>query len=327
MEVPNLDLFQWEVTGKCNLSCDFCYVSAHSEIEDRFTERDVEKVIEGIKELEPPTVQFLGGEPLLKKETVLRAVKECGTAVDRFVITTNGTRITKEFLEDIKEYRDQVIFQLAIDGSEKEIHDKLRGEGVFEQVMEGVELLNQYGFKWGTNFLFTTFNYDDFGKTADLVDEKGGEFIQTLHVGETGRGVEFCEYGQIDEEKVEQVKKKMMKKAKENNMGMFTESFLLPHEKEKAEELKDDDDTVFGCGAGVERAIVLYTNHLAPCGAIREGDLTLELDGKGVKEVYDSLADKYLETIKEYKKEFCGDCEYIPKCHPRACQMEKDSFI
>jgi MoaA/NifB/PqqE/SkfB family radical SAM enzyme len=112
-----------EITHRCNLKCSHCYwqtKQSHKELPDN-------QMIAFIRKLVARGMIFAiiaGGEPLLRPK-VLKV------AIDSFVaslVFTNGTK---------KLSFHPTVWALSLDGP-KEIHNKIRGEGVYEQIMENI---------------------------------------------------------------------------------------------------------------------------------------------------------------------------------------------
>jgi len=85
------------------------------------------------------TIVIGGGEPLTHKslQEVLTYAKRIGLKCE---ICTNGTLITPELARELVSVLDSLI--LSIDGP-PEIHDLVRGEGNFDRVNQGMELINE----------------------------------------------------------------------------------------------------------------------------------------------------------------------------------------
>ena len=102
---------------------------------------------------EPVTVQYFGGEPLLKFELVrlgnrlLREAKREGLIAGYTqTITTNGTLMTDEIAQFLVQNKIDVIFSL--DGW-RELNDERRvfksGRGTYDAVMQGIARFRQAG--------------------------------------------------------------------------------------------------------------------------------------------------------------------------------------
>ncbi len=84
---------------------------------------------------------FYGGEPLLNLSFIKRVLKE--VPAKKFILQTNGLLIKKVDVELLNNF-DAIL--LSIDGV-KEVTDKYRGKGVYDQVLENARWLKKIGFK------------------------------------------------------------------------------------------------------------------------------------------------------------------------------------
>ena len=124
----------WNITYRCNLKCTYCeYWNRDAEelsLERRF------HLIEELASLGTKVIILSGGEPLLVKDLDL-IIDLCKKKNMYVVISTNGTLIKTHF--KIIENCDEV--NLSLDGP-RDINDLARGVGVYDKVIEAIEILN-----------------------------------------------------------------------------------------------------------------------------------------------------------------------------------------
>ena len=120
-----------------------------------------------------------GGEPLVRKNDVIKLARkhqDCG-----FIIFTNGTLVDQKFCDDLREVKN-VVLSMSIEGLE-EATDARRGDGVFQKVMDTMDLLRKNKLPYGTSICYTSANYkavtsDDF---LDFLIDKGVLFSWYFH--------------------------------------------------------------------------------------------------------------------------------------------------
>ena len=117
------------VTNACNLRCSHCFVyreDTPNEARDKMSE---EKMLYQLRQLRDKYqirhMLFMGGEPMIKKEFVLTAMK----LFESSSIVTNGTY-------GIPSVPGHLV-TVSLDGPQP-VNDAIRGEGVFEKVRESV---------------------------------------------------------------------------------------------------------------------------------------------------------------------------------------------
>jgi uncharacterized protein len=139
-------------TYQCNLACPYCY-EGKGEVYSRNMSMEMADTILHViqnriiqQQSQNVTLILFGGEPLLNLETgehIGKTLKEWCQSHNRRLRTfmvTNGTLLTKEKAEVIKEYVDGV--QLTFDGSQP-FHDTTRihkdGKGTYTEVFSAVK--------------------------------------------------------------------------------------------------------------------------------------------------------------------------------------------
>lgn len=151
LPIHSLDTLWFQVSGTlCNLRCHHCFISCSPENHtlgllsyEQFAPHLEESVRFGVKEY-----YFTGGEPFINKDIfrILGATLAVGPAT----VLTNATRFTEEKIAQLAKLRDDSIYSLelrvSIDGFSPETNDPIRGEGTFDQAMNGVRMLVAAGF-------------------------------------------------------------------------------------------------------------------------------------------------------------------------------------
>jgi uncharacterized protein len=110
------------------------------------------------------SVSLSGGEPLLHPE--IKKILKYAAPKIRIRLLTNGTLIDREwaaFLADM-----DISVQVSVDGSRREIHDVIRGEGNFEKSLRAIEHLQEAGLGKRIN-LSTTIMRQNFHDLKDVI--------------------------------------------------------------------------------------------------------------------------------------------------------------
>ena len=133
-----------ELTNRCNLRCRMCWFHGTHGIGDRYSTSEMMtgEIFSLINQLAVyrPSIYIGGGEPLIRDDFV--PIAEC---IKNFrlpmAFTTNGTLLHTEIIESIVALGIENL-NLSIDGPD-DIHDTLRGPGVFRRVIDNLnELLS-----------------------------------------------------------------------------------------------------------------------------------------------------------------------------------------
>ena len=160
-------------TSACNMHCKGCW-SAEYGHKLNLTYEEMDSVVNQGVELGTHLYMFTGGEPLIRKDDILRLCREHKNCT--FLAYTNATLIDQKFCDDMKDVGN-LSLALSIEGTE-ESNDFRRGEGAYGRTMKAMELLQKNGCLYGISVCYTSKNID--AVTSDefieLMIKKGVKF-------------------------------------------------------------------------------------------------------------------------------------------------------
>lgn len=153
--VPNvpllaLDTLWFQVAGTiCNIECTHCFISCspknHSH--EMMSLADVRQRLAEARELGVREYYFTGGEPFMNRDmlAILEETLKQGPAT----VLTNGMLLRPEVCRRLRELFDGSDYSLdlrvSLDGFDAGSHDAIRGKGVWDRVMIGLENLADAG--------------------------------------------------------------------------------------------------------------------------------------------------------------------------------------
>lgn len=159
-----------DITNKCNLRCLHCYnFSGENNIcsEGELTDLELVVLVKDIATIKPLNVCFCGGEPLLRKDILLKCIKILNDEEIQVSFVSNGILLTSEVAKQLKE-AGLSRAQISIDGIGKS-HDRLRGcEGAFEKATEALKNLRDVKIETGIAFTPTSWNTEEFDQLVDF---------------------------------------------------------------------------------------------------------------------------------------------------------------
>jgi len=148
-----------ELTLRCNLRCQHCYVACSKDKKELSTT----EVVDLLKELVDEGCLWLlitGGEPLVRDDFTdiyLRA-KKMGLMVTIF---TNGTLLTQDVVDMFSDYPPSSI-EITLYGSTRETYERItRIPGSFEKCIKGIEMLRKRELKLFLKTMAMTLNRDE----------------------------------------------------------------------------------------------------------------------------------------------------------------------
>jgi len=145
-----LDTLWFQVAGTlCNIECTHCFISSspRNHSHEMMSLADVETRLAEARQLGVREYYFTGGEPFMNREmlAILEATLRQGPAT----VLTNGMLLRPELCEKLRELFDASEYSLdlrvSLDGFDRETHDAIRGQGVWDRVMVGLKNLAEVG--------------------------------------------------------------------------------------------------------------------------------------------------------------------------------------
>ena len=181
------------ITSSCNLHCTGCYSRANDACSDdapinQLSGDDWGDIFSQAKEIGISFIVLAGGEPMIREDVIVKASEYPEIL---FPIFTNGTMLNDDYLNLLDKNRNLVPI-LSIEGNE-EVTDSRRGEGIYNKLVESMDLMKRNNIIFGASLTFTK------GNLPALVSN---EFIEQLH--DFGcKVVFFIEYVPINGETIE----------------------------------------------------------------------------------------------------------------------------
>lgn len=140
-------------TYRCNLNCYGCYAKDHK---GELSFKIMDRIVNEQEELGIFNVVVVGGEPFLRDD-LWQIYERYPRTV--FTIYTNGTLIGEKEIKKIVQLGN---LQLAVTlGGFREETDKLRGEGVYERVIDLLKLCQLANILCGVSVIVTKDNFEE----------------------------------------------------------------------------------------------------------------------------------------------------------------------
>ncbi|MGV8162412.1 MAG: radical SAM protein [Candidatus Nanoarchaeia archaeon] len=122
-----------DVSGKCNLDCEFCRVPDS-------TDMSLDKVIEIADSNDAAIVNISGREPFLYKD-LLGLVTKLSAPKRMIHLSTNGTLIPEGLLDLPEEIRNGIVVQVSLPAGSKELYKEITGKDYLDKVIDNAKLL------------------------------------------------------------------------------------------------------------------------------------------------------------------------------------------
>lgn len=147
LRAAGIQVLQVNVGRKCNQACHHCHVDAGPDRREEMPDDVVDACLRVLESARIPTLDITGGAPELHPrfvDMVARASALGAHVMDRCnltILTVPRFRGLPQFLAD---HRVEVVSSLPSPSAERT--DAQRGDGVFEQSLEGLRALNAVGY-------------------------------------------------------------------------------------------------------------------------------------------------------------------------------------
>jgi radical SAM/Cys-rich protein len=150
LRATGIEILQVNVGKRCNQTCRHCHVDAGPERKEVMTREVLDLVLEFVEKARVPVVDITGGAPELHpdfRELVMRARAAGAHVMHR----CNLTAILLPNYADIPELlaAQQVEIVASLPYYQARETDAQRGDGVFEDSLRALRLLNQLGYGAG----------------------------------------------------------------------------------------------------------------------------------------------------------------------------------
>jgi SynChlorMet cassette radical SAM/SPASM protein ScmF len=272
--VPALNSYYVYMTGGCNLACQHCWIAPTYQTSggtgghlayDLFAIAIDEGLSLGLSH-----VKLTGGEPLLHPDFIrfvdLIREKELGLTIE-----TNGTLMTEDIANYLKEKSTLGSISVSLDGATSATHDSFRGvKGSFDKAVQGINYLFKAGFHPQIIMSVHAGNVNEIEELVVLAESIGAGSIKFNLIQPTGRGEVMTKREQaLDIQRLIDLGKWVEKDMQ--NRTSIPLFYSLPMAFWGVNRLLNNSSGV----CNIEHILgVLSTGHLAMCGiGIQEKDL------------------------------------------------------
>lgn len=287
--MPNLMSFA--VNDVCNVGCKHC--SFFSGVDDKsrtvLNLKESQSVIAQAQELGVSVINFVGGEPTLRKD-----LPELIASVDKNLSTTvmftNGL-LLKEQAQTLRSHGLDSVY-VSIDSSNPKTHDAFRRKkGLFEKAMEGIQEAKRVGMTVGLSCCLTpeTFRRGELDKMVELGKSVGVHEVLLFDAMPTGRyrhRVDLVDNQGWIEDMIQETKKY---NTRSDYPGVLVYAYAMSHRS-------------VGCVCGTS---YLY---ISPYGDMMSCDFNHKAFGNVIKEPMYKVWDQ-MTSRSEFQKSKWGGCK------------------
>ncbi|WP_322630842.1 radical SAM protein [Aedoeadaptatus coxii] len=250
-------LILMDPTSACNLHCTGCWAAEYGN-KLNLSYDEMSDIVRQGKELGIHFYMFTGGEPLVRRDDIIKLCKEHKDC--EFLAFTNGTLVDQAFCDEMKSVGN-LMLAISLEGS-PEVNDFRRGEGVYGRVMDTMDLLKENGLIFGTSICYTSKNCESVTSKEfiDLMVDKGCRYALYFHYMPVGNDASV-ELLPTPEQRLATKNRIRAIRNLEHGEGLFTMDF------------QNDGEYMNGCIAGGRNYFHINANGDAePCVFIHYSD-------------------------------------------------------
>jgi len=321
-ETPQIVSFA--ITKACNLRCLHCHADAREAFPNELTLKEVAQAIDELALLGTEALIFSGGEPLLRKDLLLRLAEHCVDAGIIPAMLTNGVLIDHKVAWELKD-AGIMAAGIPIDSTDPEVHDRLRNvPGTFDKALKGIKACLDVDLKVVVTTMALRSNFAKIPRMIDFVSSLGVDQIAIYDLVPNGRGKDMMDEIMLQEQRESLMR--YLQRIQEEKEMIFVFSGGNPLYPEISATMHKTNGTnppnlllkqfwinaPVGCHAGINYLSLRPNGDVYPCpflqikvGNIREQSLTEMWYGS---ELLKTLRNRSLLSGK------CGDCEYREVC-------------
>ncbi|MGI6727710.1 MAG: radical SAM protein [Anaerovoracaceae bacterium] len=145
-------------TSSCNLHCLGCWASEYGDKMNLDLDTLDSIIVQG-KELGTYMYIFSGGEPLVRKDDIIKLCEKHDDC--QFLAFTNGTLIDEAFADEMLRVKN-FIPAISIEGFEEET-DFRRGKGTYQAILKAMKILKERKLPFGASCCYTSKNTEVIG--------------------------------------------------------------------------------------------------------------------------------------------------------------------
>ncbi len=196
----SLYIISWNVTRKCNLRCQHCYLPARESEKNPGTDTSQElstkealQVIDQIALVNPEVMLILsGGEPILRKDIFELAEYASGKGM-MVVLGSNGLLIDNQVAFQLRQCGVSGL-SISLDSIDPKIHDGIRSmDGAWEAAIKAARICRRNGLAVQINTTVTQKNYDEISGLVEYSQTLGAKVFSPFFLICTGRGEELTD--------------------------------------------------------------------------------------------------------------------------------------
>ncbi|TDB96557.1 radical SAM protein [Micromonospora fluostatini] len=178
------------ITERCQLRCGHCYMGDRLERGLSLSYDKAVRIMNQCRTLGGEYITFLGGEPTLHPDLPRMVDHAREVGYRQVMINSNG--LLERTIDKIAPEKLHYI-SFSLDGASAEVHDAVRGEGMFDKTVPCIRSTVEAGYPVRLICTISQINIADAPNILALADEIGVQMVNFHVFSEEGRGIANAE--------------------------------------------------------------------------------------------------------------------------------------
>lgn len=305
------------LTESCNLRCSYCYEGnnkQNSTLSTKTLEHTLQFIVKNNPKGEHIDLTFLGGEPLLNKKAIYKAISIIEhnyseiKSIFRFHITTNGILLDRELISLFAKYKFDV--SVSIDG-DKNTHNlnrvSINGKDVYDMIIQNMLLMKDMGLEFSVRMTVTNNNVSLLYHNIIYFYNMG---VKKINIGIDNVGEWSAENLKVLDSQYELIDKFYLDVVADSDDGIINIYDF------KLSTFVADRVPTYCSGGSKGHLVINSSGELYPCGYVvgdeiwKLGSVKTDLDRK-----------KFFDSVKSHvvNKAHCHECDIAFTCSGAKC--------
>ncbi|MBN1848233.1 MAG: radical SAM protein [Deltaproteobacteria bacterium] len=310
------------VTNRCNLICIYCAVSTTKNHPGDLNLVEWKRLIDELARIKVFNLVISGGEPFLRSD-LDEILKRIFQYHFRISINTNGTIINRSAINLLADSNRVDNVQVSLDGPDERTHDRMRGQGSFKKMMEGVVQFMESGIPLSFNVVVHKINQNFLPHMVNLAKRIGVSRISFSPLSPQGGAIAHFDELRLDFEDEKDVEH-CLKDLRRDHAGLVGGNMLetfdlmerISHSEPKGESVHEAN-WITSCGGSVSECAIRPEGGVIPCdrlwdyqvGNVREAPFqSIWLHSKG----FERFRERYSKRMNSFEE--CLGCSFISVC-------------
>jgi SynChlorMet cassette radical SAM/SPASM protein ScmE len=310
------------ITNQCNLHCLYCAVSASKNASGNLNFEEWERVIDELGRIKVFNLVISGGEPFLRLD-FFEILKTIFRYHFRISINTNGTIVNEAIFNLLAHSNRLDNIQISLDGPDSQTHDRIRGMGSFDRIMDYVKVLRRWTLPFSFNVVVCRNNKDLLEPITAFAKRLGAVQVTFSPLSPQGSALAHLDdlFLSFEEEKsVEADLKRLRRDFFEFVGGNMLETFDLMDRishMDISQRSMTEINKITSCGGSISDCSIRPEGWVIPCdrlwdyrvGNVRDKSFqSIWLHSEGFRE----FRKRYLRDMDSFEE--CRRCPYTCVC-------------